>query len=105
MGCVKAYRLKSEEVRKPLYALILTPTRELAMQVKNHLTKVAKYTGKVYLLVRLCWYSKALVICRNQRGGCSGRDGSSETRKAVEKRAGDRGGDPWAPVGAHSARK
>lgn len=25
MGCVKAYKLKSEEVRKLLYALILTP--------------------------------------------------------------------------------
>ncbi|ERL87493.1 ATP-dependent RNA helicase DDX24 [Dendroctonus ponderosae] len=45
MGCVNAYKLKSAEVRRPLYALILTPTRELAMQVKNHLTKVAKYTG------------------------------------------------------------
>ncbi|XP_046738712.1 ATP-dependent RNA helicase DDX24 isoform X2 [Diprion similis] len=31
--------------KKPLYALILTPTRELAIQVKNHLVKAAKYTG------------------------------------------------------------
>lgn len=30
---------------KPLYALILTPTRELAIQVKNHLVAAAKYTG------------------------------------------------------------
>ncbi|XP_076644359.1 ATP-dependent RNA helicase DDX24 [Halictus rubicundus] len=30
--------------QKPLYALILTPTRELAIQIKNHLTKTAKYT-------------------------------------------------------------
>ncbi|XP_001604682.1 ATP-dependent RNA helicase DDX24 [Nasonia vitripennis] len=29
---------------KPLYALILTPTRELAIQIKDHLTKAAKYT-------------------------------------------------------------
>ncbi|XP_060536730.1 ATP-dependent RNA helicase DDX24 [Cylas formicarius] len=29
---------------KPLYALILTPTRELAMQIKNHLSSIAKYT-------------------------------------------------------------
>ncbi|RZC39427.1 ATP-dependent RNA helicase DDX24 [Asbolus verrucosus] len=29
--------------RKPLYALILTPTRELAIQVKNHLTAAAKF--------------------------------------------------------------
>lgn len=30
---------------KPLYALILTPTRELAVQVKDHLKAAAKYTG------------------------------------------------------------
>lgn len=35
----------TSDLRKPLYALILTPTRELAMQVKNHLTAVGKYTG------------------------------------------------------------
>ncbi|OAD59683.1 ATP-dependent RNA helicase DDX24, partial [Eufriesea mexicana] len=29
---------------KPLYALILTPTRELAIQIKDHLTKLIKYT-------------------------------------------------------------
>lgn len=29
---------------KPLYALILTPTRELAVQIKSHLTQAAKYT-------------------------------------------------------------
>lgn len=28
----------------PLYALVLTPTRELAVQVKNHLVAAAKYT-------------------------------------------------------------
>ncbi|XP_068896059.1 ATP-dependent RNA helicase DDX24 isoform X2 [Tenebrio molitor] len=30
--------------RKSLYGLILTPTRELAVQIKNHLTAVAKFT-------------------------------------------------------------
>lgn len=30
---------------KPLYALVLTPTRELAVQVRDHLIKAAKYTG------------------------------------------------------------
>lgn len=29
----------------PLYALVLTPTRELAVQVKDHLIAAAKYTG------------------------------------------------------------
>lgn len=31
--------------KKPLYALVLTPTRELAVQVKDHLISAAKYTG------------------------------------------------------------
>ncbi|KAF5307170.1 hypothetical protein FQR65_LT00686 [Abscondita terminalis] len=35
---------KDDIVSKPLYALILTPTRELAVQVKNHLVAAAKYT-------------------------------------------------------------
>ncbi|XP_049290161.1 ATP-dependent RNA helicase ddx24 [Anopheles funestus] len=30
---------------KPLYGLILTPTRELAVQINDHLKAVAKYTG------------------------------------------------------------
>lgn len=30
---------------KPLYALVLTPTRELCVQVKDHLVTAAKYTG------------------------------------------------------------
>ena len=29
----------------PLYALVLTPTRELAIQVKEHIDNAAKYTG------------------------------------------------------------
>lgn len=29
----------------PLYALVLTPTRELCVQVKDHLVAAAKYTG------------------------------------------------------------
>lgn len=30
---------------RPLFAIILTPTRELAVQVKDHLKAVAKYSG------------------------------------------------------------
>lgn len=47
MGCVKSINdidLKKNQP-KPLYAIILTPTRELAMQVKAQLMDVAKYTG------------------------------------------------------------
>ncbi|CAG9762185.1 unnamed protein product [Ceutorhynchus assimilis] len=45
IGCVNSYKIKDTVIRKPLYALIITPTRELAMQVKSHLTNIAKYTG------------------------------------------------------------
>ncbi|VEN61847.1 unnamed protein product, partial [Callosobruchus maculatus] len=47
-GCVKVINnveMKKVQHANPLYALILTPTRELAMQVKSHLDAVAKYTG------------------------------------------------------------
>jgi len=29
----------------PLYALILTPTRELALQIRDHIRAVTKYTA------------------------------------------------------------
>lgn len=45
IGCVKSVPLGLAKAKKPLYALILTPTRELAVQVKNHLVAVCKYTG------------------------------------------------------------
>lgn len=49
IGCVRVINnIKMNDVhsyaKKPLYALILTPTRELAIQIKNHLTKAAMYT-------------------------------------------------------------
>nr|XP_034181790.1 ATP-dependent RNA helicase DDX24 [Osmia lignaria]XP_034181791.1 ATP-dependent RNA helicase DDX24 [Osmia lignaria] len=49
IGCVRVIdNIKVNEVgnypKKPLFALILTPTRELAIQIKDHLTKAAKYT-------------------------------------------------------------
>ncbi|XP_066137965.1 ATP-dependent RNA helicase DDX24 isoform X2 [Euwallacea fornicatus] len=52
LGCVQAYKIKRNSIVKPLYALILTPTRELALQVTKHLTLAAKYTGiKVAVVV------------------------------------------------------
>ncbi|XP_030766553.1 ATP-dependent RNA helicase DDX24 [Sitophilus oryzae] len=45
LGCVKVVKLEDQRAKKPLYALILTPTRELAMQVKNHIKNIAKYTN------------------------------------------------------------
>ncbi|KAI8433070.1 hypothetical protein MSG28_013928 [Choristoneura fumiferana] len=53
VGCVKVIddieMPGSEVVRtgSPLYALVLTPTRELAMQISQHLKAVAKYTALV----------------------------------------------------------
>ncbi|XP_058833519.1 ATP-dependent RNA helicase DDX24 [Topomyia yanbarensis] len=37
--------LEKVQQNKPLYALIITPTRELAVQINDHLKAVAKYTG------------------------------------------------------------
>lgn len=49
LGCVRAIDninfAPKYYPQKPLYALILTPTRELAIQIKNHLVAAAKYTG------------------------------------------------------------
>lgn len=49
IGCVRVIdniKMESQQRKseKPLYALILTPTRELAVQIKDHLTKITKYT-------------------------------------------------------------
>ncbi|XP_060829180.1 ATP-dependent RNA helicase DDX24 isoform X2 [Bombus pascuorum] len=48
IGCVRVINnvkmSKTQNYTKPLYALILTPTRELAIQIKDHLTKAIKYT-------------------------------------------------------------
>ncbi|CAH0696427.1 unnamed protein product [Spodoptera exigua] len=51
VGCVKVVDNieipghVSVKTGKPLYALILTPTRELAIQISRHLIAAAKYTG------------------------------------------------------------
>ncbi|XP_022818559.1 DEAD-box ATP-dependent RNA helicase 13-like isoform X1 [Spodoptera litura] len=51
IGCVKVVDNieipghVSMKTGKPLYALILTPTRELAIQISRHLIAAAKYTG------------------------------------------------------------
>lgn len=37
--------------RQPLLGLVLTPTRELAVQVKHHIDAVAKFTGKLLLVI------------------------------------------------------
>lgn len=36
---------------KPLFALILTPTRELAFQVRDHLETAARFTGLQLILI------------------------------------------------------
>ena len=37
--------LISDKAKKPFLALIMTPTRELALQVTNHLKQAAKHTS------------------------------------------------------------
>ncbi|XP_015126985.1 ATP-dependent RNA helicase DDX24 [Diachasma alloeum] len=59
MGCVRVIDnidindlSTPSPLRKTLYALILTPTRELAIQIKNHICRAAKYTDiKVAVVV------------------------------------------------------
>lgn len=41
----EAHKKKSKYNPRPLYALILTPTRELAVQISQHLRTAAKYTN------------------------------------------------------------
>lgn len=47
IGCVRVVNLKSDvrkvQGRNRLWALVLTPTRELAIQIKNHLNAALKY--------------------------------------------------------------
>lgn len=48
LGCVSVVNLPSDDfmkTNKKLWAVILVPTRELAMQVKNHIDDIAKNTG------------------------------------------------------------
>ena len=35
----------TSKLKKPLLALIMTPTRELVIQIKNHLKQAAKHTS------------------------------------------------------------
>ncbi|XP_032665529.1 ATP-dependent RNA helicase ddx24 [Odontomachus brunneus] len=45
-NCVRIVKLNNckNALTKPLYALILAPTRELVVQIKQHLTQAVKYT-------------------------------------------------------------
>lgn len=42
-----------DEDNKRLYALILTPTRELAVQVRDHLVAAAKFTGNGDFFIKM----------------------------------------------------
>ena len=48
--------LISDKAKKPFLALIMTPTRELALQVRNHLKQAAKHTSVKVLQVLMIWY-------------------------------------------------
>lgn len=53
---------KSQRKQTPLYGLVLTPTRELAVQVKNHLVSAAKYTG-----IRVAAIFGGLAVAKQER--------------------------------------
>ncbi|CAL1286602.1 unnamed protein product [Larinioides sclopetarius] len=49
---IRKAKLENVEYSKSLYSVILTPTRELAIQIKNHLQAICKYTDiKIGVLV------------------------------------------------------
>lgn len=58
LGCVRVIKnaefdfdLKPSDAQsRPLLGLVLTPTRELAVQVKHHIDAVARFTGKSLLI-------------------------------------------------------
>lgn len=43
---MKTFNQQPTDGQSPLLGLVLTPTRELAVQVKHHIDAVAKFTGK-----------------------------------------------------------
>jgi len=56
--CLLCMSDENEASSSPLYALILTPTRELAIQTRDHLQAITKYTditvclpGSVYFVL------------------------------------------------------
>lgn len=51
-----------ENASKPLYALILTPTRELCVQVKDHIIAAAKYTD-----IRIAAVFGGLAVVKQER--------------------------------------
>lgn len=52
----------NQRMQRPLYGLVLTPTRELAVQVKNHLVAAAKYTG-----IRVAAIFGGLAVAKQER--------------------------------------
>lgn len=93
MGCVKVLdnlpsnigpfvNTNNSDNLKPLYALILTPTRELAIQVKNHLVAAAKHTGIQYSISYFkIWKLFNTSFFRYKNSRSLRRNGSSQTGK------------------------
>lgn len=50
-GILRMKENVEEQNLKPLFALILTPTRELAFQVRDHLEIAARFTGLQQMFV------------------------------------------------------
>ena len=78
--------IPNEETKNSMVALILAPTRELALQVKSHLEAVAKYT-KIQVIecafISVCMYYLYIYIhCTGVC--CSWRNVFTETRKIAK---------------------
>lgn len=43
---------------QPLLGLVVTPTRELAVQVKHHIDAITKFTGESIQLIKRLYYIK-----------------------------------------------
>lgn len=91
--------------RQPLLGLVLTPTRELAVQVKHHIDAIAKFTGKLLLVILiildviLVQMLKRFLLFRYKNGHCGGRNGTAETKEDAKAPARNHYCHSRTPVG------
>ena len=87
-----------------LRALVLAPTRELAIQVKNHIEKAAKHTRIKVRSVKISVQDRSpyKFIFSFWSGRCRvWRNGSAEADSPARQAPRDRCGHPRSPVGPH----
>lgn len=122
LGCVQViddvefdFEQTEEQQRpagSPLLGLVLTPTRELAVQVKHHIDAVAKFTSESADILSSASKLKfvnveadlTMLRCRHQNGHRGGRNGPAEAAAGAEERARDRHRHAGTAVG-HDQRE